>query len=98
MERVTEKQLKALVERINVITGNPTEAWTKQGDGTIKANIGNYHLDWAYSGCQLCQMMNEGGGVNTPIGGGFWTKREMSEKLRAYIYGLEYKANELNKA
>ena len=93
MERITTAQLEALVKQINERQGTPLTAWTKYPGG-IRANIGNYHLDWAYSGVQLVQMLNEGGGIRT-LTHGFSTKRECFYLLRAYLDGLRDRA-ELN--
>lgn len=89
MNRVTEKQLKNLVEWLNDITNNAQEPYSKQEDGSYKANIGNYHLSFAYGGVTLHQMVSDGGGVTTPLGGGYFTKRELDAKLRAFIAGIE---------
>ena len=59
MERITEKHLEKLIDRINIVTKNPTTPWTKFKNGNIKSNIGNYHLDGAYGGVALHQMINE---------------------------------------
>ena len=84
--RITEKDLKYLVERINEITHQPTETWKRIGFGG--ANIGNYHLDFAYGGVRLQQITNEGGGITCPLGLSYLTKRELSYKLTAFISGL----------
>ena len=87
MERITESNLKALVLRINEATGSPVETYTKQPDGTYKAQVGNYHLDFAYGGVALDRMFNEGGGVSVIIGRG--TKRELWDKMHAFLRGFE---------
>lgn len=91
MEQIKTAQLEALVERINTVTGNPVKSWERVTDasGRIRtiAQIGNYHLDWAYSGVQLVQMVNEGGGIRV-ITPGFGTKRECFYQMRAYLDGL----------
>ena len=91
MERITQKQLQAVVDRINRMTGSPLESWTRQPDGTIKANIGNYHLSGAYGGVCLYQMVSEGGGVTCPLGIGHVPKRELYELMQAFISGLQAK-------
>jgi hypothetical protein len=48
-QRITQQNLEALVNRINNKTDQPATPWTQTKTG-IKANIGNYHLDYAY-GC-----------------------------------------------
>jgi hypothetical protein len=88
-DRITRKQLDALVARLNDITGSPTAAWTRHADGTLKANIGNYHISGAYGGVCLHRMMTDGGGVTTPLTCGHVPKRELFNQLRAYIDGLE---------
>jgi hypothetical protein len=84
----SKKELEALVDLINIATNSPTIPWTRTADG-LRANIGNYHIDGAYGGVQLQRMMNESGGVTAPLGLGFCSKREMSEKLRAFLRGIE---------
>ena len=91
MERITESQLNAIVERINRTTNSPMESWTKQGDGTFKANIGNYHLDYAYGGVSLERMVSDGGGVQDVFRCGHVTKRELANRMWAYCEGLETK-------
>jgi hypothetical protein len=88
MERISEKQLERLAERINKLTNSPTVSWTKHEKG-VKANIGNYHIDYAYGKVGLCRMLNEGGGVQSVIG--LSTKRELWDKMQAFILGLEHK-------
>ena len=87
MERITTAQLEGIVKQVNLTQGQPLEAWTKHSNGTYYSNVGNYHLDWAYSGVALCQMVNTAGGVRhiTP---GFSTKRECYYQIRAYLEGI----------
>ena len=86
--RVTEGELRALVNTLNNITGEPQESYTRNEKGNLKSNVGNYHLSFAYSGVTLHQMVNDGGGVTTPLGGGYFTKRELAAKLCAFIAGI----------
>jgi hypothetical protein len=91
MQRITEKQLEALVSWINELTESPATSYTRNDEGKLSANIGNYHLYFAYGGVNLHRMTNEGGGVNTPLGGGTRTKRELFNQLHAFINGLRAK-------
>jgi hypothetical protein len=84
MNRVTEKQLQAVVDRLNRITASPAAPYI---DG--KAQIGNYHLSHAYGGVCLHRMYNEGGGVTSPLSTGHITKRELLGLLHAFINGIE---------
>ena len=85
MERITEKQLEAVVERLNRATKSPLSSWTKT-DAGIKANLGNYHLDFAYGAVSLNRMVTDGGGVERILPGG--TKRELYHQLHAYLNGI----------
>jgi len=86
--RITGKNLQDRVDWLNELTGNPIEPYQGRPQ-QYKTNIGNYHLDWAYGGIGLAQMV-EGGGV-TKIIGGFYPKREFLGLLNAYIDGIEVK-------
>ena len=86
MERITEKQLQAVVDRMNAVTDSPAASYTKNGRGKLKANVGNYHLEFAYNRVGLSRMVNEGGGVETIFNGG--TKRELYDQLHAFLKGF----------
>jgi hypothetical protein len=90
--RITEKQLQAIVDRINTVTGSPMTSYTRNGD-KFTANIGNYHLSFAYGGVELDRMVSVGGGVTCPLGSGHVPKRELAEKLWAFLAGLEAKTD-----
>ncbi len=83
MNRITEKQLQCVVDRLNRITKSPEKPYI---DG--KAQIGNYHLSHAYGGVCLHRMVNESGGVSSPLSTGHITKRELLNLMHAYISGL----------
>lgn len=85
MSRITDKQLESLVDRINELTDSPMQPWI---DG--KAQIGNYHLSYAYGGVCLHRMFNTGGGVTTPLVHGHVPKRELYNAMWAFIEGLEF--------
>jgi len=86
MQRITQKDLERLVEKINVITGSPEASYTRQKDGKTRSNVDNYHLDYAYGGVALHRMVNENGGIHD-IFGGHAPKRELYDKMHAYIAG-----------
>ncbi len=85
--RTTQKDLDGLVNRLNRITGNAPAPYTKTGDKFV-ANIGNYHLDNAYGGVKLVQMVNAGGGIRT-ITSGYETKANCYAQIAMYIKGIE---------
>jgi len=91
-KRTTEKELQSLVDRINKLTGNPNTQYTKGTDGRFKANIGNYHIYYAYySGVQLNQTIDERDAVTCPLSTEYHSKKELADQLRAFITGLSYK-------
>lgn len=83
MQRITEKHLQAVVDRINRITNSPAEPYING-----KAQIGNYHLSHAYGGVSLHRMSNEGGGVSSPLSSGHVPKRKLYNLMHAFISGL----------
>lgn len=88
MERITQKHLDGLCSRLNRLTNSP-ETYMSMIDGQRVINVGHFHIDSAHGGVNLVRTVNNGGGISTPIGGGFCTKRELYEKIYAYIRGIE---------
>jgi hypothetical protein len=88
-DRITQANLEAVVARINRQTNSPMQPWGKNEAGETKANIGNYHLGYAYGGVKLYRMTNEGGGVRDVLSTGYTTKRELYNAMFAFIAGLE---------
>jgi len=86
MDRITNKHLEGVVNRLNRVTGNPSNPWTKK-NGKLTANIGNYHLYGAYGSTGLHRMYSEGGGVETVIH--LTTKRDLYNKIIALLDGIE---------
>ena len=86
--RINQSDLESLVSTINTMTDSPIEYSTKQADGTYKINVGHYCLSYAYGGVNLHRVVSDGGGVTTPIGGGYHTKRELYYRLQSFIMGL----------
>ena len=58
-------------------------------DGQYRSNVGNYHLSGAYGGYALHRMDNESGGVRDVFGCGHQPKRELANRMHAFISGLE---------
>ena len=87
MDRITQKDLEVLVERINIATKSPTKSYTKIGDRYV-SNVGNYHLDYAYGGVKLSRMESEGGGISNVSNTGYGTKRELYNWMQAFLSGI----------
>ena len=94
--RITQKDLEILTDRINKATDSPMAPYRRNGDegkrkAGFTANIGNYHLSYAYGGVKLERMFNEGGAVSTISTGGFGTKRELYNWMQAFLSGIAIK-------
>jgi len=89
MTRISRSDLEAVVKRLNIMTGNRIAPYTKDKDGRFTANIGNYHISGAYGGVSLHRMSTDGGGVSDVFGCGHGTKRDLYDRLHAYLNGIE---------
>ncbi len=87
MNRITKLILCRLANRINVLTGSPTE-YTTTIDGKRTINIGHYHISCAYGGYCLHRTMSDGGGVKTVLSGGHIKARELHDQMQAFIIGF----------
>ncbi len=87
MRKITQKDREAVVSRLNKVTKSPESSYTKTKDGKFKANIGNYHLSYAYGGVSLHRMSSIGGGVDDVFSCGHTTKRDLYNRIHAYLIG-----------
>jgi hypothetical protein len=89
-DRITDKHLDALAERLNKLTSSPLQPYTlDKVTGRNRACIGNHHISHAYGGVCLHRMSNESGGVSCPLIHGHVPKRELYDAMRNYIAGFE---------
>lgn len=88
MRRINVVNLENLCSTINRTTDSPLVPYTKDKDGKYIANVGNYHIEGAYGGYCLSRMVNVGGGTETIIGG-YMPKRELYNRMHAFLSGLE---------
>lgn len=87
--RVTQSDLEAIVKRINRLTGNPETPYVRpETGGSHVAQVGNYHIDYAYGGVALHQISNTSGGVRDVLRVGHVSKRDLQRLMFAYIEGL----------
>ena len=87
--RITSKHLEGLVCRLNTLTNNPVGQYTILPGGKYQANVGNYHLDGAYGGWSLRQVVNKSGGESDIFNSGYCTKKALYDMIHAYIRGIE---------
>ena len=92
--RITDSMLEARVKRLNELTNSPATPYT-QADGRAVANVGNFHLSYAYGGVCLHRMANPSGGVSTPIISYHTTKRELFDRINSYMDGIMFAQEEL---
>lgn len=90
MKRVTKERLEAIVKRINNYTNSPETSYTRQPDGKLKSNPGNYHLNGAYGGWKLSRNSLDGHGQTDVLSCGYVSKRELESLLFAFIRGLDF--------
>lgn len=91
MDRITDKHLQGMVDRINRVTSSPQEPYTRTSE-RLTSQVGNYHISHAYGGVCLHRMMNGSGGVTDVFRCGHVTKRDLYNRLSAYLEGLEQRA------
>ena len=84
--RITNKDIEKRVLTLNDLAGTPKEPYAKI-DGKFEPQAKCYHLSFAYGGVALHQMCDEGSGVRD-IFGGHMPKRELYERLNAFINGF----------
>ena len=89
MDRIKRSHLDGLIRAINRKTNSPESSYTRTKDGKFTANIGNYHLSGAYGGVSLHRISNPGGGVEDVFSCGHVPKRDLYNRLRAFLEGLE---------
>ena len=87
MERTTRKQLEFLCARINAAQQSPAKPYERI-DGSLVGQIGNYHLSGAYGGVSLHKTMTESGGVCDVFSCGHVTKRDLYNRMSAYLAGV----------
>jgi hypothetical protein len=95
MNRITERDLKGLEDRLNRLTNSPLTYSSKRPNGELVhgssmiINIGHYHFSHAYGGVCLHRTVNSGGGVNSVLSSGHVPKRQAYNETWAFIRGLE---------
>lgn len=90
--RITEKQLFAVCERINRTMGTPLAPYARNADNQIVPQGNAYLIDMAYGGYSLHQMMPTGTGERDVFGCGHVTKRDLIGRMFAFLAGVEDKS------
>ncbi len=87
--RISEKKLEQLVHVLNVATKSPVSSYTRDSAGNLTAQVGNFHLDYAYGGVKLVRMVSSGGAIEDTLSMGFQSRRATYELVSAYIRGVD---------
>ena len=91
MDRITQRYLDSLCERINVAQQTPPITY-KRIDGTLVGQVGNFHISGAYGGVCLHQITTASGGARDVFSCGHITKRDLYNRMRAYLVACESRA------
>ena len=93
MNRITMQFLQAVCDRINRMAGTPLAPYVKDANGKYQPQAHCYHLSQAYGGVSLHQMCAEGTGVHDVLGCGHIPKRELADRMAAFIAGFDHAKN-----
>jgi len=89
MDRIRQSDLEYLAGLINQTTNSPMETLTRDEAGKLTANIGNYYISGAYGGVSLHRNVNLHGACTDVFNCGHVPKRDLYNRMRAYLAGLE---------
>lgn len=76
---ITQAQLEKQVMQINLAAGSPTTPYV---NGV--AQIGNYHLSYAYGGVSLHRMLSERGAIEDVFRCGHVPKRDLFNMMAVF--------------
>lgn len=91
MHRITQRYLDSLCERINAAHQTPAQPYGRI-DGSLVGQVGNYHISGAYGGVCLHQIATESGGVRDVFSCGHVPKRDLYNRMTAYLLACESRA------
>jgi hypothetical protein len=85
-ERYTHKDCERAVKRLAELLGKPTDAYGKDDDGKLQANIGAWYLDYnsIYGGAIINEIVNKGGGITHPMGEGRMKPYDFCRMIKAF--------------
>lgn len=84
MSRITESFLQSQVDRLNRLTGSPLTPYLNGA-----AQVGCFHLSYAYGGVALHRMGNASGGLSSPLHCGHVTRATLSDLISAFMAGYD---------
>lgn len=96
MKNATKSSLELLVNVLNNTTGSPATAGQKI-EGKYVANPGHFMIEAAYGGVKLVQIGSPTGGERDVFRQGYVTKNQLQMLIYAFMDGIFYAENTLNK-
>ena len=96
MDRITKDFLQAVCDRINRACNTPLAPYAKDEAGNYQPQAHSYHLSGAYGGYSLHQMCDTGSGVQDVFGCGHVSKRDLANRMLAFLKGLEHASERKN--
>ena len=95
-DRITDRQLDSMATHINKLLGTPLVPYSQniEVDGLrVTADQPQpqaycYHIESAYNGVALHRMAAQGTGVSDVLSCGYTTKRDLYNRMRAFIEGI----------
>ena len=98
--RITDNNLQSLVDVINRTMGTPMTPYKPYDEavGRAQPNANAYHLSHAYGGVALHKMSSREGctGVSDVFGCAHMPKRDLYERMHAFLRGVEAKRHAPN--
>ena len=85
MQRITNAHLQSMCDTINRLTGSPMTYLNEYN----QINVGHYHISGAYGGVNLAQVVNSNVGERDVVSCGHISKRDLYDRMYAYIRGIE---------
>lgn len=76
--RITQKDLERVCERLNQKAGFEKVEWN---------TIGSYKIDGAYGGVSLHKVTSEGGGITDVFSCGHVPKKDLYYRMQAFLAG-----------
>ena len=97
MDRITSSQIEHMALAINKQLGTPLEYFARDSNGdpvrtpraTWEIELGHYHISRAYGGVCLHRTDNEFGGVGDVFNCGHVPKRDLYNRMRGFLAGVE---------
>ena len=89
MDRIKQSDLEYYAGLINQATNSPQDPYYWDENKKLRPNGNCYHLSGAYGGVSLQRNVNLSGGCTDVFNCGHVPKRDLYNRMRAYLAGIE---------